>query len=118
MRDNIVTGKKGEELAAVYIADLGFRLIACNWRYRRFEIDLIAERSGVLHFIEVKTRTSLTYGYPEESVSNKKIKSMLKAGSTFAYLNPGWQNVQYDILSILIIDEGQPEFLFIEDIYL
>jgi putative endonuclease len=118
MRDHIVTGKKGEELAAVYIANLGFRIIECNWRYRRFEIDLIAARSDVLHFIEVKTRTSTTYGFPEESVSNKKIRSMIKAGSSFAFMNPGWQNIQYDILSILIIDKAPPEYLFIEDIYL
>jgi putative endonuclease len=118
MRDHFVTGKKGEGLAAVYIANLGFRIIECNWRYRRFEIDLIAARSGVLHFIEVKTRTSTTYGYPEESVSNKKIRSMLNAGTNFLYKNQGWQQIQYDILSILIIDNAAPEYLFIEDVYL
>ena len=118
MRDHLVTGKKGEEFAAIYIANLGFQILERNWRYRRFEIDIIASRSGVLHFIEVKTRTSTTFGYPEESVTNKKIRSLIRAGATFLFKNPGWQNIQYDILSILMIDDSPPEFLFIEDIYL
>ena len=118
MRDHLVTGKKGEEFAAIYIANLGFQILERNWRYRRFEIDIIASGSNVLHFIEVKTRTSTTFGYPEESVSNKKIRSLISAGSTFLFKNPGWQHIQYDILSILMIDDSPPEFLFIEDIYL
>ncbi|HTF30986.1 MAG TPA: YraN family protein, partial [Flavitalea sp.] len=69
MRDNMGTGKKGELLAAKYLLDLGFNILHCNWRYRKAEIDIIASKNSILHFIEVKTRTSLAFGYPEESVS-------------------------------------------------
>ncbi|HTE26990.1 YraN family protein [Flavitalea sp.] len=118
MRDHLVTGKKGEEFAAIYIANLGFQILERNWRYRRFEIDIIASRSDVLHFIEVKTRTSTVYGYPEEGVSNKKIRSLIKGGANFLYKNPGWQHIQYDILSILLVADTPPDFLFIQDVYL
>jgi putative endonuclease len=118
MRNYIETGKKGEELAALYMADLGFQILERNWRYRRYEIDLIVSGNGVLHFVEVKTRTSVEYGYPEESVSNKKIKSLIRGGSAYIYRNPGWHIIQYDILSIMLLPDTSPEFLFIQDVYL
>ncbi len=116
MREYLVTGKKGEDLAEAYIRDLGFDILERNWRYRRSEIDLIASRQNVLHFIEVKTRTSTEFGYPEESVSNKKLRSMIRCGTAFLYQHPGWKVVQYDILSIILINGAAPEFLLIEDV--
>ena len=116
MREYLVTGKKGEDLAAAFIQDLGFSILQRNWRHRRVEIDFIASRSGILHFIEVKTRTSTMFGYPEESVSNKKIRSLTRCGTAFLYHNPGWSNVQYDILSIIINENGPPEYFYIQDI--
>jgi putative endonuclease len=118
MQDYIVTGKKGEDLAAEYIRKLGFNILERNWRYRRSEIDLIACEENVLHFIEVKTRTSLMFGYPEEGVSKKKIKALLRGGSAYLAGNPCWKQIQYDIVSILLIDGVPPELLYIKDIYL
>ena len=116
MREYLLTGKKGEDLAEAYIRDLGFDILERNWRHRRVEIDFIASRSGVLHFIEVKTRTSTAFGYPEESVSNKKIRSLIRCGTAFLFQNPGWKNVQYDILSILISEGDSADYLYIQDI--
>lgn len=114
----MLMGRKGEDMAGTYIADLGFQILERNWRHRRFEIDIIACRQEVLHFIEVKTRTSTLFGYPEEGVSNKKLRSMIRCGTAFVYKNPVWKLVQYDILSILLLDGAVPQFLLIEDVYL
>jgi putative endonuclease len=112
------TGKKGERLAADYLQQQGFTVLHCNWRHQHYEIDIIATRGAVLHFIEVKTRQSLTYGMPEESVTHKKIRSIVTAGVAFQYQHPQWKRVQYDVLSIMILDQQTPEYLFIEDVYL
>lgn len=112
------TGKKGEALAAEHLQQHGFTILHSNWRHQRYEIDIIATRGEVLHFIEVKTRQSLSFGLPEESVTHKKIRSIVTAGVAFQYQYPAWKRVQYDVLSILIIDQKAPEYLFIEDVYL
>ena len=112
------TGKKGELLAASYLQQQGFTVLHCNWRHERYEIDIIATREEVLHFIEVKTRQSLSFGLPEESVTHQKIRHIVTAGVAFQYQYPSWKRVQYDVLSIMIIDQQPPEYLFIEDVYL
>ena len=50
------TGKTGEALAAVYLLEKGFRIIHQNWRHSHWEVDIIAQKDHILHFIEVKTR--------------------------------------------------------------
>jgi putative endonuclease len=55
---------------------------------------------------------------PEESVTHKKIRSIVTAGVAFQYQYPAWKRVQYDVLSILIIGQEAPDYLFIEDVYL
>lgn len=118
MRDHIETGKKGELLAENYIRDLGFDILHRNWRHRRTEIDIIATKNNILHFIEVKTRTSLIFGFPEESVSNRKIKTLFRGGAAYCFKNPGWPNIQFDILSIVLLENKAPEFLLISDVCL
>ncbi|MFT3827577.1 MAG: YraN family protein [Chitinophagaceae bacterium] len=112
------TGKKGEELAAVYLRQQGFTILHCNWRHSHYEIDIIAHRNDLLHFIEVKTRRSLTYGQPEESISKKKLECLLKGGAAYQEQFPQWRKVQYDVLSITLLKGQEPEYFFIEDVYL
>lgn len=112
------TGKKGEELAIAWLLQNNFSILMRNWRYRRFEMDIIAEKNGVLHFIEVKTRRSDAYGFPEERVDRRKIRRMLRTGTAFQYQYQQWMQVQYDILSITLLPEQEPVYYFIEDVYL
>ena len=81
-------------------------------------MDIIASRSGKLHFIEVKTRRSRAFGFPEESVSKKKLTNLIEAAEEFTILFPEWKLLQFDILSIILIKNTPPEFLYIEDVYL
>lgn len=112
------TGKKGEQLAAQYLRQSGYTILHCNWRHSRYEIDIIATHSNILHFIEVKTRTTNSFGMPEESVSTQKLRHLLKAGAAFQYRYPQYTRVQYDVLSISYKPEGQTEYFLIEDVYL
>lgn len=70
-------GVSGEKMAAEYLKRKGYLIIDKNFRTREGEIDLIAERNKELIFIEVKTRTSFTYGSPEEAVDAKKQQKIL-----------------------------------------
>ncbi len=110
------TGKHGEILAVAYFEQKGYSILHKNWRHKNLEVDLIASRNGMLHFIEVKTVTSLLYGHPEERVSPKKIKNLINASAEFLYQYPEWKRIQFDVLSITVLQEGT-EYFLIEDVY-
>ena len=115
---HIDRGKEGEKLAGVYLERNGFKVEVCNWRSGHHEIDIIATRSGMIHFIEVKTRHTLNYGYPEESVSKRKFRSMTDAACCYLSSFPEFLRIQYDILSVLRLPGKPVEYLLIEDVYL
>lgn len=66
-------GAAGEELAADYLSQKGYRILDRNVRTPYGEIDLIAGMDGVTVFVEVKTRTGDSFGLPEESVTRAKL---------------------------------------------
>jgi putative endonuclease len=111
-------GKRGEALAKEYIQQQGFTILHNNWKYNCYEIDLIAMKAGKLHFVEVKTRKSSLFGYPEESVTKKKFTRLQKAAAQFLYKHPQWTLVQYDILSIFIDGNDKADYFYIEDVYI
>ena len=111
-------GKDGEMLAAEYLRKRGFDIKLCNWRSGRYEIDIIAMKDRRLHFIEVKTRHTLTYGFPEESVTRQKFNNMKNAAACFLSKFPGFMNIQFDILSVLRLKNKPVEYFLIEDVYM
>ena len=113
------TGKKGEEIAAEYFLSKGYEILHRNWRHKHLEVDIVANRNGILHFIEVKTRTSLAFGFPEENVTATKMNRLINASAEFLYQYPQWQRIQFDVLSININSRSnETAFLLIEDVYL
>jgi putative endonuclease len=112
------TGIIGETLAKKYFEALGYGILHANWRWAPYEIDLIAYKSGVLHFIEVKTRRSNRFGHPEESIDRKKLENLMKAGAVFLTQHPEWTRIQYDVLAVMLSRHRAPEFFLIEDVYL
>jgi putative endonuclease len=111
-------GKQGEQMAEAYLIEKGFHILHRNWRHSHYEIDIIAIRNKVLHFVEVKVRSTDAYGFPEESVTKKKFKALLQAADEFLYRNQQYRHVQYDILSITANKYKPAEFFLIEDVYL
>ena len=67
-------GKRGERLAAWYLFFHGYAILDRNWRYGRYEIDIVARerRTGVLVFAEVKTRSNTSFGRPVDAVTPQK----------------------------------------------
>ena len=112
------TGKAGEAMGIIWLLERGFTIKETNWRHSRWEVDAIAEKDTVLHFIEIKTRRSRKFGMPEEKVGNKKIQNLINAAEEYLHLNPQWIRIQFNILSIMMVKNEPVEYLLIEDVYL
>jgi putative endonuclease len=112
-----IRGKEGEDLAAAYLQKQGYHIQQRNWRTSFYELDIIAVKDNVIHFIEVKTKHSLRFGHPEENVSKKKMDNMKKAAAFYLQLNPYWKRIQFDILAVTRLPGKPDEVFLIEDIY-
>lgn len=111
-------GKQGEEMAADWLAEKGYRILHRNWRYKNLEIDIIARSTRFLHFVEVKARQGGSLGHPEDSVSRKKFRQLQRAADAYLQLHPGDGWIRYDILSITRQKDGKVEYFLLEDVYL
>ena len=116
MAKHLETGRQGEELAVEWLLAQGFAILHRNWKYSYFELDVIASKDSILHFIELKARTTDTFGYPEEGVTAKKLERLMNAGEEFLYQHPEWNRIQYNILSIRLHRYKAPEYFFLEDV--
>ncbi len=76
-------GNRGEEIAAKYLTDNGYKIIARNFRIRGGEIDIIAIDGDILAFIEVKTRTSNQFGTGLEAIGFWKLKALVKTAQIY-----------------------------------
>lgn len=117
MNTNNEKGKSGEDLAAIYLQKEGYTILERNWRFRHWEVDLIASKGKFLHIIEVKTRHSLRFGKPEESITKDKMRNLRNAAEEYQYLHPEWKFLQFDVLAITMVNEEAKEFFMIEDVY-
>lgn len=115
---NTQTGTNAEKLAMDWLIEKRYEIIATNWRYARFEIDIIATQENILHFIEVKSLSTDEVVNPEVHVTKKKFQSLKKAASAFLSQHKKYSHVQFDVLSITMKAGASPEFFLIEDVYL
>ena len=80
-------GKMGEDIAANYLTKNNYKIIERNFRCKQGEIEIIAKERDEIVFVEVKTRSSCTYGRPSEAVNENKQKHITKAAKYYIYLN-------------------------------
>ena len=116
MAHHNITGNLGENMAVKYFTEKGYNILHRNWRHSHWEIDIIAAYKNKLHFIEVKTRRTNTFGFPEDDVSKRKMKYLMSSAEEFLYQNPVWSLIQFDILSITLNKNDSVEFFLIEDV--
>lgn len=102
-------GKWGEELAKSYLQEQGFEVLFHNYHTEYGEIDLIANNHGRLHFVEVKTRRTKRFGYPEEAITPKKLTHMIDSASVFMQSHSEFEgDWQIDVIAIQISTENGP----------
>lgn len=110
-------GNRGEDLAAVFLQERGLRILIRNWSCRLGEIDVIAEKNDVLHFVEVKTRRSRAFGDPQEAVTRTKLQHLQRAIEVYvAQMCTVSRDYQIDVLAILLLPGQAPQFDFIENV--
>jgi putative endonuclease len=102
-------GKKGEEIACIYLANKGFQIKERNWRYRNGEIDIVAIDQKELVIVEVKTRSAVIYEEPRDSISDKKIRFLVNAAEEYINQTDFYGDTRFDIISIKWFGEGKYE---------
>ena len=93
-------GKKGEDLSVEYLQKNGYEILETNYVFQKAEIDIIAKKNNFLAVIEVKTRSSLDFGLPQDFVKPKKIQLLVKAVNEYVIANDLDVEVRFDIIAV------------------
>jgi putative endonuclease len=127
---NNETGALGEQLAAKYLEKIGFTIIGRNYWQKWGEIDIIAEKGGRIHFVEVKTvsyetkddlERAVSYGTwrPEENVHVSKVQKLARTAETWLLETKSAAEWQLDVIAIRIVPrETYASVKYIENIIL
>lgn len=115
-----LTGAWGEQLAAQYLRKKGYRLVACNYRCRFGEIDLIVENRKFLVFVEVKLRKSDRFAAAMEFVDRKKQDRLRTTAELWLSLNPVEKQPRFDVIEVYApqgLETKKPEIHHLEDAF-
>ena len=117
---NKIIGKYGEEIAKNFLIKNKFEILEMNYRYSRIaEIDIIASKKDILHFVEVKTRTQEFFGSPLEAITPNKLKQIYSCAMEYmATSKKRYKKYQIDAIGIILDKEEIKKIDFIEDITL
>ena len=100
MAEHNELGKLGEELAENYLTKNGYTILDTNWVFQKAEIDIIAQKANILAIVEVKTRSSIDFGLPQDFVKPKKIQLLVKAVNEYVVSRDLDVTVRFDIIAI------------------
>ncbi|RAJ06670.1 putative endonuclease [Chitinophaga skermanii] len=97
-------GKKGEQIARDYFLQHShFHILHQNWRHARQEIDFIVQSQGTIIFIEVKTRSSDQFGYPEAAVDPRKQAHLQSAATAYLEkMDASPEAIRFDVIAIVL----------------
>jgi putative endonuclease len=110
VRASDVLGRYGEDVAVEHLVDVGYEIVARNWRCREGEIDILARDGATLVVCEVKTRAGVGFGSPLEAVTPVKLRRL--RGLALRWLDehklPWVRGVRVDVLGVLYPPGGAP----------
>lgn len=93
-------GDKGEHQAAKFLTEKGYTILERNYRYKRAEVDIVAQLDNLLVFVEVKTRKNALFGYPEQFVDPKKVDLLQQAATAYQESTNWHDDIRFDIIAI------------------
>jgi len=100
-------GNAGEETAARYLEARGFVVEAVQVKTRFGEIDLVCRQGAEVVFVEVKTRRSRTYGYPEEAITRAKFRTLVHCAEAWMQKHGGMERSwRIDVIAIEVAPDG------------
>ena len=111
MRDRAAIGRRGEEEACRYLAGLGHRILARNWRGGRLELDIVSLAGDGLHIVEVKSRVAPVMAEPQRNVGREKQRRMVAAAQAFLRSDerkrlPADLEIFFDVMSVIFYGSG------------
>lgn len=110
-------GNIAEELAASFLEEKGYRILVKNFRFRRAEIDIIAEYGNRIIIVEVKARGTDVFMEPQEAVTKGKIKSIIMAADQYMNETNNTQEARFDIIAVLRDASGKLQITHLEDAF-
>lgn len=117
MADHNELGKEAENLAAEYLLKNEYKILVRNFRFKKNEVDIIAEKDNLIIVVEVKARSTDFFILPQEAVTKGKIKSIVSATNHFMEEFSKDQEVRFDIISVLPDKTGKLEIEHIENAF-
>jgi putative endonuclease len=103
-------GKLGEKVAQKFLKKRGYRIREVSFRCPQGEIDIIAQKKDYLVFFEVRTKSNLDFGTPEESLTQSKKKKLIASALTYANTHQNLPSLwRIDVIAIELDDKGQTQ---------
>ena len=94
-------GKKGEEEAARLLQSKGHRIIEQNWKLFGYEIDIVSEHEEFIVFTEVKTRSGIRWGNPEEAIGRGRMKRLIAAADIYLKGGKIDKPARFDVVALV-----------------
>jgi putative endonuclease len=117
MSSHLEIGKRGEQLAKAFFLKQYYEILEENWTSGKSEVDLIVYQDQVLIFVEVKTRTGIGFGQPEDFVDAAKQQQLQHAAEEYIRLMDHQGEVRFDVIAVLIDASGTTELKHIPDAF-
>lgn len=111
-------GHWGEQKAADFLIEKGYRILERDWHIGHRDLDIIALDSCTLVIVEVKTRTSDYFMTPEQAVNRKKIQSLTLAANAYVKMRHLNLPIRFDIVAITGTDNDNYDIKHIENAFL
>lgn len=117
-KENLNLGKAGEQEAARFLKNKGYKLLRQNYKTKLGEIDIIAWEGETLCFIEVKTRSSCLFGHPTEALTRTKQKKLSQLALIFLKEhNLIEKKARFDVVTIIHSNDKPLDFKLIRDAF-
>ena len=111
-------GRRGENLAAEHLIASGYRILERNWRCEHGEIDIVALAGDEVVFVEVKTRTSVSYGHPLEAITVAKLARLRRLAGAWCQAHPDVRAaIRIDAIAIIAPTRGLVEIEHLERVF-
>lgn len=110
-------GRLGESIARQYLEGKGYELLDENWTYGKAEVDLIVYKDGIMIFVEVKSRSSVAFGEPEDFVGKAKQIQMELAANAYIEIMNHQNDIRFDIIAITFTKNKDYTLNHIEDAF-
>lgn len=101
MAEHNKLGNEGEQIAANHLVNKGYAILERNWRFGKYELDIIAETENFLVVVEVKSRSTDTWEHPKDAITNSKIRFMVNAAEAYVVKNNIDKEVRFDVISTI-----------------